>query len=100
MARVVEARRAVAVNPLKHSAPLGGALAFLGLDRCLPVLHGSQGCASFAKVLLTRHFREAVPLQTTALTEVTVILGAGENLVTALAAAAWPWPWSRTSWPP
>lgn len=88
MARVVEARRAVAVNPLKHSAPLGGALAFLGLDRCLPVLHGSQGCASFAKVLLTRHFREAVPLQTTALTEVTVILGAGENLVAALATIA------------
>ncbi len=88
MARVVEARRAVAVNPLKHSAPLGGALAFLGLDRCLPVLHGSQGCASFAKVLLTRHFREAVPLQTTALTEVTGILGAGENLVAALAAVA------------
>ncbi len=88
MARVVETQRALSVNPLKHSAPLGGALAFLGLDRCLPVLHGSQGCASFAKALLTRHFREAVPLQTTALTEVTVILGGGENLAAALTAVA------------
>lgn len=88
MARVVQPRKAAAVNPLKHSAPLGGALAFLGLHRCLPLLHGSQGCTSFAKVLLVRHFREAVPLQTTALTEVTVILGGGENLAAALETVA------------
>lgn len=87
-ARVVESPKAAAVDPLKHSAPLGGALAFLGVDRCLPVLHGSQGCASFAKALLVRHFREAVPLQTTALTEVTAVLGGGENLAAALATIA------------
>lgn len=49
----------VSVNPLKMSAPLGGALFFLGLDRSLPVFHGSQGCTSFALVLLGRHFKES-----------------------------------------
>lgn len=88
MARVIESRKAAAVNPLKHSQPLGGALAFLGLHRCMPVFHGSQGCTAFAKALLVKHFREAVPLQTTALTEVTAILGGGENLIAALATIA------------
>ena len=57
----------VSVNPLKMSAPLGGALFFLGLDKSLPVFHGSQGCTSFALVLLGRHFKESIPLQTTAM---------------------------------
>ena len=74
----------VSVNPLKMSAPLGGALFFLGLDRSLPVFHGSQGCTSFALVLLGRHFKESIPLQTTAMSEVTTILGGGENIQAAI----------------
>ena len=86
MARVVASGRRAAIDPLKHSQPLGGALVFLGLARAMPVLHGSQGCASFAKALMTRHFGEPVPLQTTAVAEVTAVIGAGESLVAALEA--------------
>jgi nitrogenase molybdenum-iron protein NifN len=50
----------------------------------MPVMHGSQGCASFGLVLLVRHFKEAIPLQTTAMNEVTTILGGFDNLETAL----------------
>ncbi len=88
MARVVTGASVGAVDPLKHSAPLGGALAFLGLARCMPLLHGSQGCSAFAKALLTRHFREPIPLQTTALTEVTAVLGGDECLAEALSTIA------------
>ncbi|HEX5784726.1 MAG TPA: nitrogenase iron-molybdenum cofactor biosynthesis protein NifN [Burkholderiaceae bacterium] len=84
MARVVESKKACAVNPLKMSQPLGASLAFLGLDRCMPVMHGSQGCTSFGLVLLVRHFKEAIPLQTTAMNEVTTILGGYENVEAAL----------------
>ena len=28
--------KAAAINPLKMSQPLGGALALLGIDRCMP----------------------------------------------------------------
>ncbi|HUW98777.1 MAG TPA: nitrogenase iron-molybdenum cofactor biosynthesis protein NifN [Acidiferrobacter sp.] len=76
--------KACTVNPLKLSQPLGAALAFLGIDGCMPVLHGSQGCTAFGLVLLVRHFREAIPLQTTAMNEVTTILGGGDNLEQAL----------------
>ena len=84
MADVVESRKACAVNPLKMSQPLGASLAFLGLDACMPVMHGSQGCTSFGLVLLVRHFKEAIPLQTTAMNEVTTVLGGYENIEAAL----------------
>lgn len=84
MAHVVESKKACSVNPLKMSQPLGASLAFLGLDACMPVMHGSQGCTSFGLVLLVRHFKEAIPLQTTAMNEVTSILGGYDNIEAAL----------------
>ena len=84
MATLVQSRKAVTVDPLRHSAPLGATLAFLGVAGCMPVLHSSQGCAAFVKVLLTRHFRESIPLQTSALTEITTILGSGDSLLAAI----------------
>jgi nitrogenase molybdenum-iron protein NifN len=66
------------------SAPLGAAYAFMGLQSCMPVMHGSQGCTSFGLVLLVRHFKEAIPLQTTAMNEVTTILGGYDNLEKAI----------------
>ena len=79
------AAKACAINPLKTSPALGGALAFLGVDRALPLLHGSQGCTAFALVLLVRHFREAIPLQTTAMSELSTILGGADNIEQAIA---------------
>ena len=70
MTEVIGNGRACTTNPLKLSPALGGSLAFLGIDRCLPLLHGSQGCTAFALVLMVRHFREAIPLQTTAMSEI------------------------------
>jgi nitrogenase molybdenum-iron protein NifN len=84
MALVTEPKKACAVNPLKMSAPLGASYAFMGLESCMPLMHGSQGCTSFGLVLLVRHFKEAIPLQTTAMNEVTTILGGYENLERAL----------------
>jgi nitrogenase molybdenum-iron cofactor biosynthesis protein NifN len=84
MATITTPKKSVAVNPLKQSQPLGAALAFLGLKGVMPLFHGSQGCTAFAKVMLVRHFREAIPLSTTAMTEVSTILGGEENVETAL----------------
>ncbi len=84
MTTVTRNKKSVAVNPLKQSPPLGAALAFLGLKGIVPLFHGSQGCTAFAKVLLVRHFREAIPLATTAMTEVSTILGGEENIEQAI----------------
>ncbi len=66
------------VNPIKLSQPMGATLAFLGVDRCMPLMHGGQGCTSFTKVYLTRHFCEPIAIQTTAVTDVTAILDGGD----------------------
>lgn len=84
MAIVKTATKAASVNPLKMSQPLGAAYAFLGMNRCMPVMHGSQGCTSFGLVLLVRHFREAIPLQTTAMNEVASIMGGMDNIEKAV----------------
>lgn len=84
MAQLIHERKSLSVNPLKLSAPLGAALAFLGIKGCLPLFHGSQGCTAFAKVVLVRHFREAIPMATTAMSEVNTILGGEENIETAI----------------
>ncbi|MDR3346938.1 MAG: nitrogenase iron-molybdenum cofactor biosynthesis protein NifN [Campylobacteraceae bacterium] len=66
------------VNPLKLSQPMGATLAFLGVKNCMPLMHGAQGCASFTKVLFTRHFKDPVPIQTTAVNDITAIIDGGE----------------------
>jgi nitrogenase molybdenum-iron protein NifN len=71
-------KKPVQVNPLKLSQPMGATLAFLGVDNCMPLMHGGQGCASFTKVFMTRHFSEPIALQTTAVTDVTAVLDGGD----------------------
>jgi nitrogenase molybdenum-iron protein NifN len=84
MALVTVSKKACAVNPLKMSQPLGASYAFMGLGSCMPTMHGSQGCTSFGVVLLVRHFKEAIPLQTTAMNEATTIMGGFENVEQAI----------------
>ena len=84
MARLVHPRRALSTNPLKTSAPLGAAMAYLGIAGAVPLFHGAQGCTAFAMVHLVRHFHEAIPLQTTAMNEISAILGGGEQIEAAI----------------
>ncbi|SIS74378.1 nitrogenase iron-molybdenum cofactor biosynthesis protein NifN [Phaeovulum vinaykumarii] len=84
MTRITHPDRALSTNPLKVSAPLGAAMAYLGIERAIPLFHGAQGCTAFAMVHLVRHFKEAIPLQTTAMNEVSAILGGGEQIEEAI----------------
>ncbi|MFH1873229.1 MAG: nitrogenase iron-molybdenum cofactor biosynthesis protein NifN [Pseudomonadota bacterium] len=84
MAEILKRSKALAVNPLKASQPTGAALAILGLRNAIPMLHGSQGCTAFGKVFFVRHFREPIPLQTTAMDQVSTIMNADENVIEGL----------------
>ena len=84
MAEVRKRSKALSVNPLKTSSTTGAALAFLGIDHAIPMLHGSQGCTAFAKVFFVRHFREPIPLQTTAMDQASTVLGADDNVIEGL----------------
>lgn len=84
MAEILKRNKAMAVSPLKSSQTVGGALAFLGLQKSIPLMHGSQGCTAFAKVFFVQHFREPIPLQTTAMDQVSSVMGSDENIIEAL----------------
>ena len=85
MAEILTPTKALTVNPLKASQPIGASLAFLGLADCMPLEHGARGCTSFNKLFFMRHFNEPIPLQTTAMDQTTTVLGADDDVVTALA---------------
>ena len=84
MAEILKRSKPLAVNPLKAGQPLGAALAFLGLKNAIPMLHGSQGCTAFGKVFFVRHFREPIPLQTTAMDQVSSVMSADDNVIEGL----------------
>ncbi len=78
--RVKVPAKAATVNPQKNSPALGATLAFLGVDRMLGLLHGAQGCSTFIRLQLSRHFKESIALNSTAMSEDAAIFGGWENL--------------------
>ena len=86
MAEILKRKKALSVSPLKASQTIGAALAFLGFHRAMPMLHGSQGCTAFGKVFFVRHFREPIPLQTTAMDQVAAVMGSEDLVVEGLKA--------------
>jgi len=82
-AEVVE-RSALRVNPAKTCQPIGAMYAALGIHGCMPHSHGSQGCCSYHRSHLTRHFKEPVMATTSSFTEGASVFGGMANLTQAL----------------
>jgi nitrogenase molybdenum-cofactor synthesis protein NifE len=82
--RVKVPSKAATVNPQKNSPALGATLAYLGVDRMLGLLHGAQGCSTFIRLQLSRHFKESIALNSTAMSEDTAIFGGWDNLAAGL----------------
>ena len=78
--RVIMPTKYATVNPQKNSPALGATLAFLGIDQMLGLLHGAQGCSTFIRLQLSRHFKEPIALNCTSMSEDTAIFGGWENL--------------------
>ncbi|WP_029895801.1 nitrogenase component 1 [Desulfohalovibrio reitneri] len=67
-------------NACKMCAPLGAAMAFAGIESCVPFLHGSQGCATYMRRYIISHFREPMDIASSALGEKHAVYGGGPNL--------------------
>lgn len=77
-------RSALTVNPAKTCQPVGAMYAALGVHGCLPHSHGSQGCCSYHRSALTRHYKEPVMASTSSFTEGSSVFGGQANLIAAL----------------
>jgi nitrogenase molybdenum-iron protein beta chain len=78
------ARQALVINPAHACQPLGAELVAHGFEGSLPFVHGSQGCASYYRSTLNRHFREPAPAVSDAMTEDGAVFGGQNNLHEAL----------------
>jgi nitrogenase molybdenum-cofactor synthesis protein NifE len=78
--RVKVSTKAATVNPQKNSPALGATMAYLGIDNMLGLLHGAQGCSTFIRLQLSRHYKESIALNATAMSEDSAIFGGWENL--------------------
>ena len=73
-------RSALRINPAKTCQPVGAMYAALGVHECMPHSHGSQGCCSFHRMMLTRHFKDPAMASTSSFTEGASVFGGGSNL--------------------
>ncbi|MDR2791476.1 MAG: nitrogenase [Tannerellaceae bacterium] len=72
------------VNACKQCAPLGACVAFKGIEGALPMLHGSQGCATYIRRYLISHFREPMDIASSNFSEETTIFGGNKNFNTGI----------------
>ncbi|MCW3490782.1 nitrogenase molybdenum-iron protein subunit beta [Dethiobacter alkaliphilus] len=76
----IQERKGGVINPAKTCQPIGAMYAALGIHNCLPHSHGSQGCCSYHRMHLTRHFRDPVMASTSSFTEGASVFGGGANV--------------------
>ncbi|MGB5101251.1 MAG: nitrogenase component 1 [Methanothrix sp.] len=72
------------VNPCSMCMPMGSVMVFRGIEGCMPLFHGSQGCSTYMRLYLAHHFREPVDIASTALSEKGAVYGGSANLMQGL----------------
>ncbi|MDP1989964.1 MAG: nitrogenase component 1 [Syntrophales bacterium] len=71
-------------NACKLCAPLGASVAFRGIEGCIPLIHGSQGCSTYIRRYVISHFKEPIDIASSNFNEESAIFGGGDNLKKAL----------------
>jgi nitrogenase molybdenum-iron protein NifN len=71
-------------NACKQCSPLGASIVFRGIESCVPLIHGSQGCATYIRRYLISHYKEPVDIASSSFSESSTIFGGKENLFEAI----------------
>ncbi len=71
-------------NACKLCAPLGASVAWYGIEGCVPLIHGSQGCSTYIRRYCISHFREPMDVASSNFTESSAIFGGEKNLRAAI----------------
>jgi nitrogenase molybdenum-iron protein NifN len=71
-------------NACKLCAPLGASVVFKGIKGCVPMIHGSQGCATYIRRYMISHYKEPVDIASSNFSEETTIFGGNKNFNTSI----------------
>ncbi|MDQ1287516.1 MAG: nitrogenase molybdenum-iron protein NifN, partial [Actinomycetota bacterium] len=67
-------------NACRMCMPLGAVLAFAGIEKAVPLLHGGQGCATYIRRYLISHFNEPVDVASSSFAEADTVFGGESTL--------------------
>lgn len=76
--------RQVSENQCNACMPLGGVIAFKGVENAMVLVHGSQGCSTYMRLASCEHFNEPVDVASSSMNEKQTILGGEANLRKAM----------------
>lgn len=71
-------------NACKLCTPLGACVAFKGIKACVPLIHGSQGCATYIRRYMISHYREPVDIASTSFSEEATVFGGNKLFNTSI----------------
>lgn len=71
-------------NACKLCSPLGASIVYKGIENCVPLIHGSQGCSTYIRRYMISHFREPIDIASSNFSEATAIFSGGNNIQIAL----------------
>lgn len=71
-------------NACKQCAPLGASVAFRGIEGCVPLIHGSQGCSTYIRRYMISHYKEPVDIASSNFSEHSTIFGGNANFNTGI----------------
>lgn len=72
--------RYVNENPCNMCMPLGGILAFKGVEQSMVLVHGSQGCSTYMRRHIAEHYNEPIDVASSSLNEKGTIYGGEASL--------------------
>ncbi len=64
------------INPIFTCQPAGAQYASIGIEDCIGIVHGGQGCVMFVRLLFAQHFKDNFLLASSSLHEDAAVLGA------------------------
>lgn len=68
-------------NACKLCAPLGASVVFKGIEGCVPLIHGSQGCATYIRRYMISHYKEPVDIASSNFSEASTVYGGSRNFI-------------------
>jgi len=71
-------------NSCKLCAPLGASMVFKGIEGCVPLIHGSQGCATYIRRYMISHYKEPVDIASSNFSEESTVFGGSKNFITGI----------------
>ena len=73
---VKQKERVGIINPIFTCQPCGAQYASIGIEDCIGIVHGGQGCVMFVRLLFSQHFKESFELASSSVHEDGAVFGA------------------------